>query len=243
MGLTIHYNLHTKTRSKLLARELVGKLRQRAMDLPLERVSEIIELEQDACQFEHCGPDDPNRWLLIQACGFIEGGSADDAVFDSRVAPLHLIAFSTGPGKGCEEANFGLCRYPLTVTARDPHQPDRIRTIRTGLDGWRWGSFCKTQYASNPDCGGIENFLRCHMGVVALLDHAQNLEILSSVSDEGGFWENRDLRALAQAVGAWNELIAGWAGRLKDDFGPEFVAQISAFPNFEHLEAKGRDRA
>ncbi|HEX3654529.1 MAG TPA: hypothetical protein VHV55_01915 [Pirellulales bacterium] len=243
MGLTIHYSLHTKTRSKLAARALVGKLRERAMDLPLERVSEIVELEQDACQFEHCSPDDPTRWLLIQACGFIEGGAGDDVQFDRRVAPQHVIAFSTWPGQGCEQANFGLCRYPSTVSVPDPRQPDRFRTIRTRLDGWRWGSFCKTQYASNPECGGFENFLRCHMAVVALLEHARKLEILSSLSDEGGFWENRDLRALAQTVGAWNELIAGWAGRLKDDFGPEFVSQISQFPNFEHLEAKGRERA
>ena len=33
--------------------------------------------------------------------------------------------------------------------------------LKTGLSGWRWSSFCKTQYASNPQCGGVPHFLRC----------------------------------------------------------------------------------
>lgn len=243
MGLTIHYKLRTKTRSELQARSLVGKLRERALDLPLESVGEIVELEHDACNFECCSPEDPNRWLLIQAAGFVEEPGGNDCQTHYRVPPLHVIAFSSWPGEGCEEANFGLCRYPPTMTLPSVRQPQRVRTIRTGLAGWRWASFCKTQYASNPDCGGIKNFLRCHLAVIALLDQARKLEILSEVSDESGFWENRDLQALTQTVGAWNELIAGWAGQLKDQFGPEFVSEINHFPNFEHLEARGGERA
>ena len=44
----------------------------------------------------------------------------------------------------------------------------------TKLKGWRWHSFCKTQYASDPRCGGVENFLRCHLCVVKLLDFPQS---------------------------------------------------------------------
>ena len=49
------------------------------------------------------------------------------------------------------------------------------------LKGWSWLSFCKTHYASDPRCGGLPNFLRCHLGVVALLDEAKNLGILGTV--------------------------------------------------------------
>ena len=45
------------------------------------------------------------------------------------------------------------------------------RKIKTGLStGWHYSTFCKTQYASNPDCGGIPNFIRCHLSVIHLLD-------------------------------------------------------------------------
>ncbi len=188
MGLTIHYNLETKTRSAPLAQSLVAKLRQRALDLPFQSVGDLVELE----------------------------------------------------GGCCEEANFGLCRYPATIDVPDPARPGCTRTIPTGLTGWRWGSFCKTQYASNPKAGGVEHFLLCHLAVIAMLDRARELGILSRVIDEGGFWEKRDVRALAQEVGTWNEMIAAFAGRLKDTFGPAIVSAIAKFPNFEHIEAKGR---
>jgi hypothetical protein len=111
-------------------------------------------------------------------------------------------------------ANFGLCRYPGSLQVTDEHgNPKRIRT---GLAGWRWSSFCKTQYASNPECGGGENFLRCHLSVVRLLDQAKTLSILADVSDEGDYWEKRDVKALVEEVGEWNTMLAAFAGRMKD---------------------------
>jgi hypothetical protein len=75
-----------------------------------------------------------------------------------------------------------------------------------------------------------------------MLDHAQQLDILASVNDEGDFWEKRDIKALAQEVGEWNEQMAGLVGQLKDMFGGDFQAPITQFPDFEHLEAKGRKK-
>jgi len=75
--------------------------------------------------------------------------------------------------------------------------------------------------------------------VVKMLDHAKSLGILSSVSDEGEYWERRSLEALAVQVGEWNGMIAKFAGQLKDQLGEdqEMVAPITKYPNFEHLEA------
>ncbi len=73
------------------------------------------------------------------------------------------------------------------------------------LSDWSWQSFCKTQYAGNAECGGGENFLRCHLAVIRVLDQAKSLGIMEDVSDEGDFWQNRDVRALAEEVGQWNE--------------------------------------
>jgi hypothetical protein len=237
MGLTIHYHMRSNARSPKAARELVARLRSRAMDLPFERVDEILELNGPQCEYQQYDGDHPSRWLLIQA-----GQCAKDPLHQGRsysVAPSRLIAFSTWPGKGCEEANFGLCRYPAAIEIDSP-KPKQRRQIRTRFRGWSWGSFCKTEYASNPECGGVAHFLRCHLMVIAMLDHARSLGILDHVSDEGGFWENRDVEALAREVGQWNRMIAGWAGQLKDALGSEVLSEIARFPDFEHLEAERR---
>ena len=116
----------------------------------------------------------------------------------------------------------------------------------THLDGWHWWSFCKTQYASNPACGGLPNFLRCHVGLVRLLDHAADIGILAEAKDEGGYYEQRDAAALVTEIEEWNKLIAGAVGAMKDTLeslgqnAQAFESEITRYPDFEHLEAKGR---
>ncbi len=242
MGLTIHYSLKSSTRSPKKARELIAHLRGRALDLPFAQVEDIVELKGEECDFDRRERDDPHRWLLIQAGQYIERPAPGGGTYSYNVAPTHVIAFETLPGDGCEAANFGLCRYPAHIEVADPHRRDQNKKLRTGLSGWTWSSFCKTQYASNHNCGGVENFLRCHLAVIKVLDHAKSLGILEEVSDEGDFWQDRDVRALAQQVGQWNETLASYVGELKDLLGNEFDAAITKFPDFEHLEAAGRGK-
>lgn len=221
MGLTIHYKLESNSPDYDHAQELVQDLHRAASDLPIAKVGQIME-------FAGGDPDnvDPAyRWLMVQANQILF--REDQVAF---VAPLHVIAFTTDPGPGCESANFGLCRYPATVEQKG-------QTIPTGLDHWHWQSFCKTQYASNPEDGGLENFLNCHLTLVRLLDRAKELNMLSEVNDESGFWEHRDIPKLVETIGQWNRQIAGFVGRFKDQFGGDFVAPITDYPNFEHLEA------
>jgi hypothetical protein len=231
VGLTIHYQLHSDTRSPQQARRLVEQLRAKAMDLPFEEVGEVVDLTGDGCDFHNYDREHPLRWLVIQAGQRV---IREDVYY--AVTPKHIIAFSTYPGEGCEPANFGLCRYPGKIRIEDP-RAGQARSLLTGLKGWSWGSFCRTQYASQL---GVEHFLRCHLLVIKMLDHARQLGILGHVKDEGEFWEKRDVKALAQEVGLWNEMIAGVAGRLKDQFGDNFIAPIADYPDFEHLEAKGQ---
>jgi hypothetical protein len=232
MGLTIQYSLHSGSRSIDEARRLVGALRHRALGLSFQQVSEILDLSGDACDYEKQDRDRPHRWLLIQANQPIE---RDDYTYN--VAPTRLIAFSTLPGEGSEPANFGLCRYPRTIAGYPRHG---VKQVRTGLPlGWFWRSFCKTQYASNPQTGDVENFLRCHLSVIRLLDEAEKLGMLQTVFDEGGYWTKRDVEALVKEVGEWNAMVAGFVGGMKDLIGG-IAAEITKFPNFEHLEAKGQ---
>jgi hypothetical protein len=183
--------------------------------------------------------EDSLRWLKIQAGRYVTEG---DCHF--RVEPTHVIAFSTWPGEGCEAANFGLCRYPDSVELQPA--TGRKKKLATHLDGWSWQSFCKTQYASSPNCGGLQNFLRCHLCVIKLLDFARSTGLMTvDVSDEGGYWEHRDAKKLASEVGDWNEMMAALAGELKDAasaHGMHLESAIAGFQNFEHLEARGLQR-
>lgn len=230
MGLTIHYQLQSASRTPAKARQLVEQLRQKALDLPFKEVGEIVEVSGNSADFDKLDRDDPNRWLLIQAGQYVERDSRH-----YRITPTKVIAFSTLPGDGSEEANFGLAVYPKTIEIDG-------KRVRTNLGDWSWSSFCKTQYASNPEVGGVENFLRSHLAVVKLLDAAADIGILKDVRDEGEYWEKRDIKALVAEVGDWNTMIAGWAGRLKDSFGDSLVSEITKFPNFEHLEAKAEKK-
>jgi hypothetical protein len=230
MGLTIHFQLQSASGSPTKARQLVEQLRQKALDLPFKEVGEIVEVSGNEADFDTLDKDDPKRRLLIQAGQYLVRDGRH-----YRITPTKVIAFSTYPGEGSEEANFGLAVYPKTIEIDG-------KKLRTNLGDWSWSSFCKTQYASNPECGGVENFLRCHLAVVKLLDAAAEIGVLKEVRDEGDYWQKRDLKALAADVGDWNTMIAGWAGRLKDSFGEGVVSEITKFPNFEHLEAKAEKK-
>jgi len=231
MGLTIHYQLRSDTRSDKKAKQIVEQLRKRALDLPFAEVSETAELEGDRCDYQSYDGNDPLRWLVVQAGQHVERDGTCH-----RVQPNAIVAFTAWPGEGCEAANFGLAIYPKFIHLRDPIKR-RTTKLETGLTGWCWRSFCKTEYASRH---GLDHFVRCHLCVVRTLDRAKELGILASVTDEGDFWEKRDLKALVQEVGEWNEGMAVLVGKLKDMFGGGFEAPITQFPDFEHLEARGR---
>lgn len=225
MGLTIHYNFQLDGGDEARARAAVEQLRAKALDVPFKEVGEIVERTGESADFENLGRDDPNTWLLVQASRFLERGNTF-----YRVSPRQVIAFATQPVDGSEPANFGLATYPETIDVDGEE-------ISTEVEGWCWSSFCKTQYASNPNVGGVANFLRGHLAIVTLLDSARELGLLREVGDEGGYWEKRDVQALADQVGSWNTAIAGLTGRLKDILGGAAEAPITKYPNFEHLEA------
>lgn len=306
MGLTIHYQLKTDGNAK----QLVQEMRQVTLDLPFERVGEIVDLKGKDCDFEKrrggVDADDPLRWLLVQAAESVD--CPWNKRLSHRISPKRIIAFNTWPGPGCEAANFGLCLYPSEMNweydaeddqrfeavvenggwtksqfswdkwdrhckrnrlhTRSPSAFREKRTVPTKLSGWRWSSFCKTQYASDPRCGGVPNFLRCHMTVITALDRMAKLAGLKvQINDEGKYgssvysddWQEAratgreptyrrhkgqyNPKALANEVGEWNSMIAGFAGALSDALsnGTTLESPIKRFPDFEQLEFRGRN--
>ena len=139
------------------------------------------------------------------------------------------------------------------------------RKIKSRLPGWQYGTFCKTQYASEPDCGGVPNFVRCHLRVIHLLDRIAQLPTMKVyMNDEGKYgrsyytddpWAKKrvytwhdgqyNVKALIQEVGEWNEMIAaafgGWQDLAKSQ-GLGIEAPIASYSDFEHLEFKGQQQ-
>jgi hypothetical protein len=196
MGVTIHYRLRSKAPDAEQARDVVDRLRNGALDLSFESVGELIELTADHCDFERRDGDCPYWWLLLQTQRLVNDPL--ESVCRYHITPLHVIAFSCWPGPGCEQANFGLCRYPevIEVGGQDNQAP---RPVETGLRDWSWASFCKTGHARNRECGETPNFGCGHWAIVDVLQHAQTLGILHDVHDEAGYWTSRQI--LAQALG------------------------------------------
>ena len=129
---------------------------------------------------------------------------------------------------------------PRPVGAPDDEKFQEKRKIKTRLGGWRYSTFCKTQYASDTNCGGIPNFIRCHLCVIHLLDRIAQLPTMKvEIDDEGKYgrsyytddpWAEKrvytwhdgkyDVKALVEEVGEWNEMIAATFGAINDMLKP-----------------------
>ena len=96
MGLTIHYEFQVSGDDPVLARKLVEKLRQRALQLPFANVGEIQILNGEECLFQF----DRDKLRFMAAMNL-----HDPNLF---IQPTEIIAFDAQPGNGCESAWFGL---------------------------------------------------------------------------------------------------------------------------------------
>ena len=137
------------------------------------------------------------------------------------------IGFTIDPGEGCELATFGF-RAPLRPEST-PGEP----AGRPPSD-WHWGGWCKTQYASNVS---DEHFVRCHTLLIALLDSIPKLGIRLEVSDEGDYWESREVPRLLAALRRYNVIMAMMARTLRDTLPPDtpLEAPILEHPRFGAL--------
>jgi len=217
MGLNITYEFKL-TATIDQAREIVATLRNLALNLPFAQVEEMVELQGENCIFEMEDLEDPYVFLKLRAVKIVE--RTKTGVVGKSAS--YLIAFDTLPGQGCETAAFGLATHSEIGEVND----------------WIWTGFCKTQYASNPDYGGKEHFIRCHLTLVKMLDEAQKLGVECKVTDDGNYWETRSISELTAALSSQNVFMAVTMGALKDKLEPFDILQapILDYPNFEHLE-------
>ena len=217
MGLEIFYDLHAPiTFACDRVRSAVECVRDIASELSFAEVGSVVA-------------HDPN---YPKTLGIKDG---PEEYLHLRVTAVDGWYFRTWPGEGCETAFFGLCLFPGTIVHEGKEVP-------TGWgEGWHYHSWCKTQYA---DRVSREHFLRCHRGVVAVLDAFRVMGVAVNARDASGYWQQRDLAALERSVNEWNGIVAAVAGAVKDaldDSAGSVVSPMFAKSDFERLEAEGRE--
>jgi hypothetical protein len=222
MGLAISYTLALADASPEEARRRIVALHQGATRLNLPELGPLIELQGEGiCRTD---ADDP-LFCVKQGAMSVEDY---DAFFRNRKAIPNcrqLVAFTVFPGEGCHHCSFGLAIHA------------------EGSQQWQWHDFCKTQYASSPENGGLAHFIRCHQQVLALLDLCEELGLLASADDPSGYRDHHDLDQLVSCVSDANVFTAAAIGGLKDALetrGYSAEAPILKRADFEHLEAQGR---
>ena len=254
MGLTIHYTLSLPTKTTVaIVKQKLNNLRQACLDLPFQEVSELLEFKGENCNPNHLDREHPHRWFLGQADSNIYFQIArsgkptavpnlQNGCYARTVLPTQVIGFSMYPGNGCEECNVGLSHFPKTVIVSNQQTGKNYRLPIADGGGWKWHSFCKTQFANEH---GLEHFLRCHLSVIAMLDTAKRIGFKVTVNDESNYFEKRDVHSLVKAIGSWDEMLAGFGGALKDaagGTGMTIESPIFARKDFEVLEMKGQSQ-
>ncbi len=235
MGLTVHWSFQGPP-LKADAEAVIEQMRQRALDLPVESVSEVVHFQGPETIFDQ--EEDDLGWLKVISEQMIWN---KDLSLGGQCPAEALVGFLIDVAPGTDPMGVYLADYPKTIMVED-ERTGNSRQLPTDLTTWYGSGFCKTQYASHPSYGGIRTFLRAHLSIVRLLDFAKELGILLKVVDESHFFDDRDVPALVNTVGDWNAMIAATAGTIGDSLGGNIEAPITTFPDFEHLEAKGQDK-
>jgi hypothetical protein len=256
MGISIYYTLKAKIDAEG-ARRLVRKLHQRVSKLPFDDVTPIFEIDPPDGKFVF------EEFALKgyrPGLRYLERKREDGRTEMVGVPPLHSIFFSANL-EGSETAQFGLATHPPVVV----HREDVVRQGADGIEehlmgagptvefptrlrGWySWTSYCKTQYAGDPKLGGDTNFLRAHVSIFKAVEAAKGLGFKTHIRDDAKYWRHKSEKKLLAELHRWDELIAGFAGGMKDHLKSAGMADSVASPifergDFEHLEAKGVER-
>ncbi|HEV8148745.1 MAG TPA: hypothetical protein VGP61_01030, partial [Gemmatimonadales bacterium] len=214
MGLHICYELAlpaNSSRARVLA--LLDELRSKSARLPFDEVTGIREFVGAACETASGKESWNDPWVLFRVGALARAIAGPDEDHDRLVAPDYAVGFLVLPGRRCEPAAFGFSHLPAEAHVKG-------ETLAIRHPGWHWHYCCKTQYASVVS---EAHLLRCHLGLIAVLDVARGLGIKVTVRDETGYDQHRDEKKLLESVHAANRLIAGIAGRMADQLDPSKV--------------------
>jgi len=127
------------------------------------------------------------------------------------VYPETGYGFIIDIGEGCAPMNIALTRL----------KGERI---------FKGKAFCKDRYA--------EDFIKCHLLIISILDICKEEGILKNVDDEGGYWNTRDLSILAENINASTMVLAQFSKILKQMASPgvEIVSAIDKSKNYVNIK-------
>lgn len=138
----------------------------------------------------------------------------DRAEVVNRIGDLRRVALSL-PFSTVDEVlagveEIGFCAHYL--------RGSESAAFRLRLTDGQWigQGQSKTLYAGRPQHGGDENFLCAHLSIVALLDAAARMGFGLEVHDGGGFWHERDLRALVEVRRLDDRYVSKVAGQIAE---------------------------
>lgn len=212
MGLTIHYKTKFEGKEKEVQQKL-EKLRIIAVELGFKEVSQVclLDYSKHYDDFTENMKQAHNKDLEIDSYRWMKIQYRE---YDKKeLAKVKGFCFMAWFGEGCEATNIGL-------------------VSNDGIN-WKGGAFTKTQYA--------KEFIKAHLSIIALLDGCKELGILETVSDEGNYWESRNLEELGESINSYSVLIGSISKILKEKFGQEKItAPIDETKNF--VEVKKRKR-
>jgi len=205
MGLTIHYTVEFQGTARQLQTKL-EQIKSACLDLPFEEVGEIkcvkitrnhiriFKWLQVMLSYPNNGRDNLRMrdlimdMLGVQTWQMIELGIWHHEGNRSRqeCKPTTIVSLPLWPGEGCENCDLNFYKRGKVFVCH---------------------SFCKTQYATR--------FVDCHLLVIKLLDMVQAAGFKVDVSDEGKYWETRDLDVLAKNINDYTVLLGGVFDSLK----------------------------
>lgn len=247
MGLTIHFKLRLpESFTQDEATAAIAKLWQVCHRLPFQSQSPMITLDAGRIRAAIAGSEALAdwRWACIQHERHvvyahdhrgvpyqIPAANVVPQSIHARVPATVMIGFTAIPGEGCEPINLFVGSYPTSIMAAcegsHPDYPSGRRRLMLDTPlKWTGAAFCKTQYAS-IEAGGITNFLRCHLVVIAALDAARDLGFHVEVSDESGYWQHRSIPRLVREIGDWNAYIIGIGQHLRSIYGNQIQVAVT----------------
>jgi hypothetical protein len=202
-------------------------LRDRCARLPVERVSPALDvLRGEALEEERCRAC--IRWVPGDLELPVNPRPGENSEF---IEATEVLSFVVWPGRGAESAWLGLARHP---------QADLRVQERTG-GNWTGAGQSKTLYAAHPSVGGLQHFMKCHLALISALDEAKRLGFEVRVSDDGEYWQHRDVRLLLGKLHQAEHQVARIVGRLTDLLAGQsegsLVAPMKGRPDFEGIEA------
>lgn len=244
MGLTIHHELSYNGDDAQLQQAL-DRVRIRCTDWLKVQASPVVHIPRLHCEHYLTGgrsePFDADHLLhrlslevglrmLASEIEPISSHTSPDEL-QERLREHAAVVESRGYGYGFQ-MDVGEGAEPLTLA---------LGTV-DGKD-WHGGGATKTQYA--------EHFVDAHLRVVAVLDLCDSEGILKKVSDEGRYWETRDLSVLAERINTYTNLLRGVTEAIRSGKVTEFgdpaaiesaVEKCANYVNVEGAKLQPRNR-